>query len=293
MIELKNLTFEHFDSLKSMLSKYPRWTCDYNISNLYTWGEHYDIKICFYKERIIIYNPVYYYIFFPIGELFTPEELKQLVLEFKKEIHPEAEIILIPECYANEYPSVTDLFKLTPSDNWSDYIYLSSKLVALSGKKLAKKKNLISQFKRLNPEYEVKRIEKEDRDIITHLSNNWKNQRELDSDYLKIEFSAIENTFRYWEEIESKGLMILIDSKPIAFSIFSPQTEDTVTVHFEKFDPSLKGSAQIINHEVAKFVENKYKYINREQDMGIEGLKQAKKTYEPECLVKFIYTNLL
>lgn len=293
MIHLEILSFKHFPILKKMLTEYPRWTCDYNISNLYTWGEYYNISITEFKERLVIYNPVFQYVFFPIGPLLTPFELKELVLLFKKEVHPNSEIILIPECYETKYPEVKELFEITPSENWSDYIYSAEKLVHLSGKKLAKKKNLISQFKRLYPNYEVKRLEASDKEIINGLMSHWKTQRELDSDYLKIEFYAIENTFKYWEEIESKGLIIFVDKNPVAFSIFSPQNEETVTVHFEKFDPEIKGSAQIINYETALFVSEKYQFINREQDMGLEGLRQAKKSYEPECMVKFIYTTLL
>ena len=75
-------------------------------------------------------------------------------------------------------------------------------------------------------------------------------------------------------------------------AIFSPQTANMVTIHFEKFDPNLKGCAQIINWETAKYLHKSYIYINREQDMGIEGLRQAKRSYEPEYLVTFITSRL-
>jgi hypothetical protein len=71
----------------------------------------------------------------------------------------------------------------------------------------------------------------------------------------------------------------------IAFSIFSALSSNMADVHFEKFDPEIKGIGQVINWETAKKLSAQYKYINREQDLGIKGLRQAKKSYSPEYIV--------
>jgi hypothetical protein len=95
-----------------------------------------------------------------------------------------------------------------------------------------------------------------------------------------------------WDLLPAEGIIICLHDKIAAFSIFSPQTPDMVTEHFEKFDPEKKGAAQLINWETAKYLQNRYKYLNREQDLGLEGLRQAKLSYQPEFLVKFLVTNL-
>ena len=65
-----------------------------------------------------------------------------------------------------------------------------------------------------------------------------------------------------------------------------------VTEHFEKFDPDKKGAAQLVNWETAKYLQKRFKYLNREQDLGLIGLRQAKLSYQPEFLVKFLVSTL-
>jgi hypothetical protein len=89
----------------------------------------------------------------------------------------------------------------------------------------------------------------------------------------------------YFTELGLQGVKISRGDDMVAFSIFSPLNANMVDVHFEKFDPEVKGSSQVINWETAKFLSGKYKYINREQDLGIEGLRRAKQSYDPEYIV--------
>jgi hypothetical protein len=95
-----------------------------------------------------------------------------------------------------------------------------------------------------------------------------------------------------WDILPCEGIIICLHDKIAAYSIFSPQTPDMADEHFEKFDPDKKGSAQIVNWETARHLQNRYKYLNREQDLGMEGLRQAKLSYQPAFLVKFLSTKL-
>jgi hypothetical protein len=67
----------------------------------------------------------------------------------------------------------------------------------------------------------------------------------------------------------------------IAFTIYSQQSDDMVNVHFEKFDREMKGAAQLINWETAKHLQDRYLYVNREEDMGVPGLRKSKRSYQP------------
>jgi hypothetical protein len=177
-------------------------------------------------------------------------------------------------------------------EQWSDYVYLTEKLYTLSGKKLAKKKNLLSQFRRQYPSYTTENIVKEDKDAILEHFKRWQTDRNIKEIGLTMEYRAIKNAFTFWDQLPLDGLKITADSDIIAWSVFSPQSADMATVHFEKFDPAIKGCAQVINWETAKYLLDSYKYINREQDMGIEGLRQAKRSYDPEFMVPFITSRL-
>lgn len=285
MIEFKKLEFEDYDLVKKYFNLYPQISCDYNLSNLYTWGNHYTIKYAIIKDRLFFINPAYCLVFFPIGKYFEPEELREVYEDIVNSC-PKSELILVPKDYLNRYPDFGNYFNIVESNEWSDYVYTSEKLFLMPGKKLAKKKNLISQFQRLYENHTIERIHKYDKDAIMEFCKLWK-ENKSESD-IELEFMAIERTFDFWDEIESKGLMLKIEGKIVAFTIFSPQNQTMLTEHFEKFDYTVKGAAQMIVWELSKYaLTNNYRFINREQDMNIEGLRQAKRSYDPEFQIEF------
>ncbi len=288
---LNRLETSHITMLREFLSKYPRENCDYTITNLISWGEIYDNHFLLYKHRLVIFNPQYQYIYFPVGEYLEPLELKEIVLCFQK-YYPEARIILIPKEYIDQYPDVHDYFDLNQDRDWADYIYSTEALVEMRGKKLGKKKNLISQFRRAYPKYKVMKITENRLPTIMKFTHKWREDRGAEGDYLMTEMRAIENTLKYWNELPVEGIIICLHHKIVAYSIFSPQSEDMATVHFEKFDPYKKGSAQMVTWETARYLLGNYKWINREQDIGLPGLRHAKMSYVPDRLAPFFGSTL-
>jgi uncharacterized protein len=286
MLNIQPLTLAQIPLLHEYLDKYPRQSCDYNISNLFTWGRIYNNQYTIWKDRLVIVNPKYSYIFYPIGPDLTAEELKNLI-DVYKETNPEAELILIPEDWKERVPGLDTYFEMRNERDWEDYAYSIEKLVHLSGKKLAKKKNLVSQFVRAYPDYHVLPVTKDKHDVILRFTEKWKRERGAEGIFLHSEFIAIRNTLEMWDELPVEGILICHQNRISAYAIFSPQTVDMATIHFEKFDPDMKGSAQLINWETARHLQNRFKWINREQDMGLEGLRQAKLTYMPDHMTEF------
>ncbi|MCL2791929.1 MAG: phosphatidylglycerol lysyltransferase domain-containing protein [Spirochaetaceae bacterium] len=282
---LKPITFNDFDIIYSFFKKHPSENCGFNICNIFTWGLYYKLEytICF--DRLILFNPSYSYLFAPIGEAFSAEELFQINNSFKK-IHSNLEILGVSEDYINN-PNLSEYFHITNYENWSDYIYTTENLVKLTGKKLAKKKNLISQFNKLYTDYTVKLINANDYAEIIEFCYYWKKTHGVEDEYLDIEFEAIKTILTHWETFPCNGLKLYTDGKICAFSIYSPQTNNMATVHFEKYDSQIKGAGQVINQETAKVLIKDFKYINREEDMGSEGIRQAKRSYQPDKILPY------
>lgn len=289
--ELKLLTVDLAPMIIGCLKAFPKQACDLNLCNLFTWGKLYKLHYFIWNGAYVIYNPRYHYLAFPFCYNFDARSLAELVKEFRS-IDPKTEMILFPVEWLQQHPDAKEFFRFRTHEAWSDYVYLAEKLYTLAGKKLAKKKNLLSQFHRLHPDYLVEKIVKEDRDAILEHFKKWQSDRNIKEVGLTLEYKAVKNSFEYWDVLPLDGLKIKLNGDIIAWTIFSPQTEDMVTIHFEKFDPAIKGCAQLINWESAKYLKDSYKYINREQDMGIEGLRHAKRSYEPEYMVMF-YTSRL
>jgi hypothetical protein len=290
-IELKLLTIDLAPMILGCLQAFPKQSCDLNLCNIFTWGQIYKLHYFIWKGAYVLYNPRYHYLAYPFCNRMSPAELADLVQRFRS-IDPRTEMILFPQDWLKENKDAENYFSFRILPDWSDYVYRSDDLFNLSGKKLAKKKNLISQFLRQHPVYDVQPIIRSDMDAILDHFKQWQTGRNARSIGLTIEYRAVKNSFLFWDKLPNAGLKIILDGEIIAWSIFSPQTENMATIHFEKFDPNLKGCAQLINWETARYLHKSYRYINREQDMGIEGLRQAKRSYEPEFMVPFITSRL-
>lgn len=289
--DLKLLSIDMAPIIQTCLTNFPKKACDLNLCNLFTWGQLYKLHYFVWNDAYVIYNPRYHYLAFPFCYKFGAKELAQLVIDFRA-VDPKTEMILFPAEWLEDHPDAKTLFRFRVHQAWSDYVYLSEKLYTLSGKKLAKKKNLISQFKRQYPSYQVENIIQADKEAILDHYKKWQTDRNIKEIGLTLEYRAVKNAFLLWDKLPLDGLKIIVDNEIIAWTIFSPQTFDMATIHFEKFDPTIKGCAQIINWETANYLKDSYTFINREQDMGIEGLRQAKRSYEPEGMIMFITSRL-
>ena len=283
---LRPVTFDNLETIDSFLKRYPSENCDFNICTIFTWGLLYKLEFAIHFDRLILFNPTYQFILAPVGEKMSASELYQLNNCCQK-IHKDVEILVVSEEYIKNTPNIGEYFTYRNDENWNDYVYSAESLVNLPGKKLAKKKNLISQFNRLHPDYTIKAITSKDYDELMEFSYYWRETQKIEGDYIDTEFEALKLSLKNWDLLPCEGMKLYVNGKICAFSIYSHQTNDMAMVHFEKYDPQIKGAGQVINHETAKTLYTKYKYINREQDIGDEGIRQAKRSYQPVRMVPF------
>lgn len=165
-------------------------------------------------------------------------------------------------------------------DNF-DYLYLRKDLTHLSGKKLHKKRNLVNAFIN-NYSYEEKRINDENRQDTLKVLEQWAEGREETGDY-DAALEAIEKM----EKFNLTGCLTYVDGKAAAYSIGEPLARGRCfAIHFEKALAEYKGIYQFVNRSFAAMLARHYVHINREQDLGDPGLRQAKMSYRPSGFVK-------
>ncbi|KXB85390.1 hypothetical protein HMPREF3034_00242 [Prevotella sp. DNF00663] len=185
----------------------------------------------------------------------------------------------------NAFP---DTFSITPDRDYSDYIYLRSKLITLSGKKLQSKRNHINKFKSLYPDYEYRALTTDMIPECQRLAGEWRAGQEDDTEGHSIysEMRSMTRAFDHWDELGLMGGTIWVDDKLIAFTYGTPINQTTFDICVEKADTNYEGAFTIINQEFAKHIPEQYIYINREEDMGDEGLRRAKLSYKPDILLE-------
>ena len=261
-------------------------SCEYNFSNLYAWQDAYSLSWSLYQGRLLIYDGVSQCAFMPLGQDFYPEELVILSLNLKN-IGLEPNFCLATPGYLEKFPELEHYYTVKEERDYAEYIYGVQNLADLVGVKLHKKRNLISQFKRSWPDFKVRPLTREYRPKALELAGELMNRRKRRSKTLDQEFSAIQTSFDYFEQLGLQGLVILVDNKVVAFSVFSSLCHSTCDIQFEKSDTEFKGSAQLINQETAAYLVDtgQCQYLNREQDLGIKGLRQAKMSYDPVKLI--------
>ncbi|WP_022668671.1 DUF2156 domain-containing protein [Desulfospira joergensenii] len=269
--------------IQSYVDQYSPMSCEYNFSNLFSWNDTYEHLWCLYKDRVLIFDPDHNQAFMPMGEDLAPDELAALsTYLLRMGLSPD--IGLVCRDYIEFYPEVDKYYSIQENRDHAEYIYLTHKLYSLKGEKLHKKKNLISQFKKRYPDYQIRPITADNVDQIARFARTLLDRLDPPSTELENEYRAVKRCLDHFEELDMEGLVIFVQDKIAAFSMFSRLNPFTYDIQFEKSDHGFKGAGQVINWETARFLKDKCRYINREQDLGIQGLRQAKLSYDPEVL---------
>jgi hypothetical protein len=167
----------------------------------------------------------------------------------------------------------------------SDYVYLAEDLIKLQGRKYHRKRNHIKQFKE-KYSYQYLPLTSEWISECLRLETEWCDLRHCEAiPGLLNESVAIKEALTCYETLGLKGGAILIDGKVEAFTLGEPLNQNTVVIHIEKANSAYEGLYSLINQA---FLENEwaeYTYVNREQDLGEEGLRKAKESYFPHHMI--------
>lgn len=262
-----------------------------SFANMFVWRDYFNVKYALFGGYlIVVYTDTDGSLnaYMPYGD----GELKPCIDEMIKYFDSCGQKLKIVSASFEMSEKIRRLYSnvtITENVNFNDYIYKSESLITLSGKKLHSKKNHLNYFKN-NYKYEYRDIEKRDYNACIELASQLMlKTRDAESLSYKAEYRSIENTFNNFDALGLCGGVIEIDGEIAAFSVGERLTDDCAVIHIEKADTSYRGIYAAINNE---FVKNRWsgvKFINREEDMGLEGLRKAKMSYRPDHMVrKFI-----
>ena len=180
-----------------------------------------------------------------------------------------------------------EMFEYTEIRDGADYIYEKDKLATLVGKKLASKRNHINRFIENNPDWKYEEIDSSNIDEAFEMNKKWCELAECEkSKGLKDEGCAVSEAFENFEALKLSGGLIRANGEVVAFSMGDRLNEETFLVHIEKAFADIQGAYPIINREFVIHNCEGYKFVNREDDTGDEGLRKAKLSYRPYEILK-------
>lgn len=288
MIQFQKLDLANKAAYDNFLLNCGQRGCEYSFSNLYLWGRQ---RAAFLGDNLVFFSQfnqrsVY---LFPLCRGDVKEVIDAIIHDaHTRDIPCRLTSLRHEDCDLLEslYP---DRFRFHHDRNSFDYLYNIEDLATLKGKKFQKKRNHLNKFKQLHPGFRVMPITVENTPAVEDLLNRWYKQR-LEADPsadFYMEQVALSRALRHRDELDMEGLVLMDGNELLAMTLGSFLSSSTFDVQFEK---AIDDSAYVaMCSSFAAHLMDKYprlRYLNREDDLGIEGLRKSKLAYNPVMLIE-------
>jgi len=284
--EFKPLEIGHKGVFRRYMADDPPQCSELTFTNLFIWQHYYHPVWCEQDDcLLIILHPEKSTPFGmqPVGKGDKKKALEILVSELR-DITDEIKLCRVSEDFVNRHLDPDQYFYQHDRNN-SDYVYASRDLIELSGRKYHSKKNHLNAFIK-NYQFEYLKLDKELAGHFMDMQEEWCKIRDCrQTPDLLLEDYAVKTALTYFDELDYKGAALRIGSRIEAFSLGEQLSSDTAVIHIEKANPDIPGLYSAINQLFTQNAWSHLEYINREQDLGIEGLRKAKESYYPHHLV--------
>ena len=297
MLDFQPLKTEYKADYDRILNACVGRGCEYSFVNLYLWGRQ---KAVFHNENLAFFSQfnrksVY---LFPVGSDDLKPTLDAIMEDAKERGIPcRFTGLVAQDCELLEslYPG---RFRFHTDRDTFDYIYNIEDLATLAGRKFQKKRNHLNKFRQNHPEAQFLPLNADTLPLATELLDTWYTHRTANdptADF-HMEQAALSRALKNPEVLGLEGLVLIEDNKALAMTLGSKLNETTFDVHFEKALEDVDGGYAAINNAFANYLHAKYpqlQWLNREDDLGIEGLRKAKLSYCPDHLVEKHWACLL
>ncbi len=293
MYEIKEIKTDDYDLLHEYFMKRRSGACESVITDAYLWKKYYNTKY-FLTENGLVWICSPEHEVFSVTPLCALSDMKynfeMAKRYFNEELHQKLVLYLVDEEAVNELDLDPEQYEVTEERMYFDYVYDADKLRRLPGKLYHKKKNHVNGFlKQYDGRYECKMLGCENCDEVRAFLKRWHEARDIDDPYHRddYELDGIEYVLERCCRIHYKMYGIYVDGSLEAFSLgtYDEQTK-TAFIHVEKANPDIRGLYAFVNRQFLCDAFPEAEYVNREDDMGLEGLRKAKLSYQPIHLVK-------
>lgn len=266
-----------------------RRNCDLSFANLYAWRPLFQTEICEWNGFLLFrfYADGHLAYLMPVGNGDLRRVTDALLDDSARLNHPLLILGVCDDLLPNIKQCLDDDVRINANRNYADYVYLRQSLASLAGKKLQPKRNHAHHFKNTYPDYRYEPLSDLHVPACLELSRRWENARteRARQRSVEAEAEAIRRALTHHKELGLHGGVLLVGEQIAAFTYGAPISDDTFDICVEKADEQFEGAYAVINQEFASRLPNRFIYVNREEDMGMEGLRKAKLSYHPAMLL--------
>ncbi len=273
--------------IEPLLSVDRELAADNCFGTYYLWGDAFGLRVSRQGDRLLAYCGIGERIsfFYPHGSGDVEEAVKAMA-ERAREHGANLVIQGVTSLEKKELEqAMPGYFLFEEKRGRSDYIYETSQLAALSGKKYHGKKNHCNRFEKEWPDWHSEMLTKDHASECIGLLSAWQDSHGEGADEMQLaEQTAVIKSFQYYQELGMEGIALYVGKRMAGFSFGERIGHMGFDVHFEKADTEIHGAYAMVNREMARMLAERHpemKYLNREEDMGLENLRKAKESYHP------------
>lgn len=289
MVEItdyKPVTLEDKDLFMDHFKKYPPIHSDYTFSTMICWSEYMEYYYTFLGDSLLIMTMCGNDRYFRPPHGPRNRDAAEQVMELSDRMGSET-VFSVADPIMKQW--LTEKFPDLNFDahlEYFDYIYLAEDLANLPGKKYLKIRNYLNKFQKTYP-HTAEEINEDDFQEVKDFLERWCEQRGCGEEpLLQSENLATKKSLDLFFELDLKGIVLRLNGVIEAVSIYEEMDRNTAVIHHEKANQDIRGLYQAINKETAGILAGRYKFINRESDMGLEGLRLAKQKYRPHHMIE-------
>lgn len=295
MLQFRRTSLEDKERITAIFRAEKDRGCEYTFGNVFIWHDVYCTEVAFSDDGLCIIRfacEVDAYLF-PCGQGDIKTAIEDMMADAARRNVP-FRIIAANKADVDQLDTLfPGVFTSHINRDFAEYVYNSEDLIHLVGKKYHSKRNHISRFISENPDYEFVEMTPENIAEVQAMNDEWYKEFTGGEEGLEQEQTAAKYAFDNFFELDFSGGFIRTGGRIVAFAIGEPIDDETFCVHFEKACYGVTGAYTIINRDFAQHFCSGYRYINREDDMGLEGLRRAKMSYNPEIITEKYVVNVV
>lgn len=287
-IQWKEISMQEREVIESFYQQESVRNCDFTFANNILWAPFYETKYGILEDMLVFTSGTEEEsVSFPLGNGDLKKAVDALTVFFQEREKPFQMHLVSPEQFQRLEELYPGRFQVTYQRDSADYVYEAEKLRSLSGKKLHGKRNHIHRFKDNFPDWQYEPITEENVEECVEMAQQWKVDNGCSERGRKHEeFCITLRALRNREELGLRGGLIRAGGRVVAFSLGEPCGKDMFVVHIEKAYAEIQGAYPMINQQFVEHEAEGYTYVNREEDLGEEGLRKAKLSYSPVFLLE-------
>ena len=295
-MNFKKVSFEEKDNIDVFLKKYGENSCQHSFVSMFIFNDKYEDEYVIEDDFLFIHrrgrdtegHRVY---LFPIGDTSNHGNVRRAITKLINDAHEYGKKLCF-ETLTENAKDITekcfdDSFAIYSSRDMAEYVYSKELMDQLTGRALSEKRNRVRAFwSNYDTRVRIEKITKDNIEDVKGFQKRWcDNYNDGKGQPIAVENAAIMKGLENFKKLDLRGIAIYVDNEIRAYAFGAELSSECVDEIAEKADKDFVGLYQTVTNEFAKRCCKDYKYINREEDLGIEGLRTAKLRYRPEYLI--------